>query len=56
VWWQSGLRLPDPRVILRRDISNGDTFTPWLVPQARASEALSAHLRRECDGWPSPNP
>ena len=39
---------------LRRDISNGDTFTPWLVPKERASEALSARVRRECGGWPSP--
>ena len=54
IWWQSGVRLPDPSVLLRRDISNGDTFTPWLVPQARASKALSARLLRECGGWPSP--
>jgi hypothetical protein len=54
VWWQSGVRLPDPSVLLRRDISIGETFTPWLVPEARASEALSARVRRECGGWPSP--
>jgi hypothetical protein len=54
VWWQSGLRLPDPRVLLRRDISIGETFTPWLVPKSRASEALSALVLRECGGWQSP--
>jgi hypothetical protein len=54
VWWQSGRRLPDPRVLLRRDISIGETFTPWLVPESRASEALGALVLRECGGWPSP--
>jgi hypothetical protein len=54
VWWSPAARLPDPGVVLRRSLSIGDTVTPWLVPEALASEALSALLLRECGGWPSP--
>jgi hypothetical protein len=54
VWWSPAARLPDPGVVLRRNLSIGETVTPWLVPQALVSEALSALLLRECGGWPSP--
>jgi hypothetical protein len=54
VWWSPAARLPDPGVVLRRSLSIGETVTPWLVPEALASEALSALLLRECSGWPSP--
>jgi hypothetical protein len=56
VWWNPAARLPDPDLVLRRNLSIGETITPWLVPQGRASEALEAALRRECGGWPSPLP
>ena len=54
VWWNPGARLPDPGLVLRRDISAGESITPWLVPQAAASEALRESLLRECGGWPTP--
>jgi hypothetical protein len=54
IWWNPGARLPDPGIVLRRNLSIGETVSPWLVPQALASEALSALLLRECGGWPTP--
>lgn len=54
VWWSPAARLPDPGVVLRRNFSIGETITPWLVPEALASEALEAALLRDCGGWPSP--
>jgi hypothetical protein len=54
VWWSPAARLPDPSVVLRRNLSIGETITPWLVPESLASEALEAALLRECGGWPSP--
>jgi hypothetical protein len=54
VWWSPAARLPDPGVVLRRNLSIGETVSPWLVPQALASEALSALLLRECRDGPSP--
>jgi hypothetical protein len=54
VWWKAAARLPDPGVVLRRNLSIGETVTPWLVPEALVSEALSALLLRDCGGWPSP--
>jgi len=56
VWWQSSVRLPDPSVLLRRAISSGDTFTPWVVPRSLASDDLREALLRECGNWPSPLP
>jgi hypothetical protein len=56
VWWNPGARIPDPGVVLRRNLSIGETVTPWLVPGALVSEALSALLLRECGGSPSPLP
>jgi hypothetical protein len=53
-WWSPTARLPDPDVVLRRNLSIGEIVTPWLVPEALASEALSALLLRECGGWPTP--
>jgi hypothetical protein len=55
-WWNPGARLPDPGSVLRRNLSTGETSTPWLVPQALASDALEAPLLRECGGWPRPLP
>ena len=55
-WWSPAARLPDPGVVLRRNLSIGETLTPWLVPEALASEVLEAALLRECGGWPSPLP
>ena len=54
VWWNPGARLPDSGLVLRRNISTGETVTPWLVPQAVASEPLKVALQRECGGWPTP--
>jgi hypothetical protein len=53
-WWSPSARIPDPGLVLRRNLSTGETITPWLVPHALASEALEAALLRECGGWPSP--
>jgi hypothetical protein len=53
-WWSPSARIPDPGLVLRRNLSTGETITPWLVPHALASGALSALLLRECGGAPTP--
>jgi hypothetical protein len=54
IWWDSTARLPDPGLVLRRNLSIGESLTPWLVPESAASESLKARLSRECGGWPRP--
>jgi hypothetical protein len=41
-WWDSGRRLPDPRLVLRRNMDLGTEIRPWLAPFDRATEALRA--------------
>jgi hypothetical protein len=37
-WWDSSRRLPDWRLLLRRNFEVGPSLTPWLVSMAFASE------------------
>ena len=34
VWWDSKARLPDPRLVLRRNFDVGPEITPWLISRA----------------------
>ena len=54
VWWDSTARIPDPGLVLRRNISAGEMLTPWLVPEALASAERKARLPLDCGGWPKP--
>ncbi|MFK7897060.1 MAG: DUF4056 domain-containing protein [Myxococcota bacterium] len=48
VWWDSEARLPDPQLVLRRNIQNGLKIQPWLVPVERISSKASARVREAC--------
>ena len=47
-WWDSTQKLPDPRLVLRRNLDVGDPIAPWLVPERLTTPALRAGLAREC--------
>lgn len=42
LWWDSGRRLPDPHLVLRRNMDVGPEIRPWLVPARLAGPALRA--------------
>jgi hypothetical protein len=49
-WWDSGRRLPDKELTLRRNLDIDDEISPWLVPASLAPESL----RRVCGDDPKP--
>lgn len=54
VWWDSRARLPDPRLVLRRNSDVGEELTPWVVSRAYASPEMQEWLDRNCDGAEHP--
>ena len=48
VWWDSGTRLPDPRLVLRRSFEFENPVRPWLVPASLAAEPLREELQEHC--------
>lgn len=50
LWWDSQRRLPDPALLMRRQIDAGPTQIPWLVPEDRAGPRLIA----ACGPYPEP--
>jgi hypothetical protein len=53
-WWDSSKRLPDPSLVLRRDLDIESPQVPWLVPDSLATPALRETLRRHCGEDPAP--
>ena len=49
VWWNSKARLPDYRLVLRRNIDVGDEIVPWLVSRAYRSPKMSEWVNRDAD-------
>lgn len=56
VWWSSHARLPDPRLVLRRNTDAGLELAPWVVSRAYASPAMQAWVDRHCGGAERPLP
>jgi uncharacterized protein DUF4056 len=54
VWWDSRARLPDPRLVLRRNTDAGAELSPWVVSRAYASPAMQAWVDRHCGGAEHP--
>ncbi|MBW2313577.1 MAG: DUF4056 domain-containing protein [Deltaproteobacteria bacterium] len=50
LWWDSNARVPDNRLVLRRNFDVGERIEPWLVPDALAPPSL----RAACGGTPAP--
>jgi hypothetical protein len=48
VWWDSGTRLPDPRLVLRRSFEFQGPVMPWLVPDSQATPELREALAERC--------
>jgi hypothetical protein len=55
VWWDSGTRLPDPRLVLRRSFEYRDPVIPWLVPDSLAPQSLVERCGRSARPLPLPN-
>lgn len=56
VWWDSGTRLPDPRLVLRRSFEFEDPVRPWLVPASLTPEPLREKLQSHCGEPAKPLP
>jgi hypothetical protein len=54
VWWDSHARLPDPRLVLRRNTEAGVELMPWVVSRAGPSPAMQAWVDRHCGGAERP--
>jgi hypothetical protein len=50
LWWDSAARLPDKRLVLRRNMDFEGAINPWLVPASR----MPASLREACGDAPEP--
>ncbi len=51
LWWDSSQRLPDMRVVSRRNFELGPTLTPWRIPQewaASQAPGFAEDLRAHC--------
>ena len=54
VWWDSKARLPDPRLVLRRNLDAGNELTPWQISRAYSSPQMTAWIDKECGGSERP--
>jgi len=48
VWWDSKARLPDPRLVLRRNFDAGNQISPWQISRAYSSAEMNDWLEKEC--------
>lgn len=53
IWWDSHVKLPDRRFVLRRHFDLGDQ-RPWLVPPRLVRGPDTAKLREACGSRPQP--
>jgi hypothetical protein len=54
VWWNSKARLPDPRLVLRRNLNAGPELTPWQISRAYSSPEMTDWVNKECGGSERP--
>jgi len=54
VWWDSKARLPNPRLVLRRNLDAGNEITPWQISRAYSSPQMTAWIDKECGGSARP--
>lgn len=56
LWWNSATRLPDPALVLRRNLGASAVVTPWLVPAERMGPELTQSCGSHPDALPIANP
>ena len=54
VWWDSKARLPDPKLVLRRNLDASNEMAPWQVSRAYSSPQMTAWVDKECGGSERP--
>ena len=55
VWWDSQVRIPGKRIVIRRDFEVADgVLRPWLVPDRVQTPALRETLAARCGDDPQP--
>jgi len=54
IWWDSKVRLPNPRLVLRRNLDAGDEIAPWQVSRVDSSPQMTAWVEKECGGRERP--
>jgi hypothetical protein len=50
LWWDSARRLPDPRLVLRRNFEIGSPVRPWLPPERVLPEDARRRIAEACGG------
>ena len=56
LWWDSAARLPDARLVLRRNLDVGTDVTPWLIPLDRMGPELAERCGSQPQALPMANP
>ena len=56
LWWDSAARLPDARLVLRRNLDVGSVVTPWLIPLDRMGPELAERCGSQPQALPMANP
>lgn len=56
VWWDSSVRLPDPRLVMRRHLDLGLHQRPWLVPPPVAPTSIERACGPDVRPHPLRNP
>ena len=54
VWWDPEARLPDPKLVLRRNLDAGNEIAPWQISKAYSSPQMTAWVDKECGGSERP--
>ena len=54
VWSDSRARLPNPTVVLRRNLDAGNEISPWQISRAYSSPQMTAWVDTECGGSERP--
>lgn len=56
LWWDSSKRVPDTKLVTRRDLTIASPISPWVVADAVRDGPHAAALARMCEGQPAPLP
>jgi hypothetical protein len=54
LWWDSSKRLPDWKLVTRRDLHTEPRVTPWIVEDSLPADKLTPEIKQMCEGQPPP--
>ncbi|HEY0133413.1 MAG TPA: DUF4056 domain-containing protein [Nannocystis sp.] len=56
LWWDSNKRLPDWKLVTRRDLHITSPVPPWIVEDSLPADKLTPEVKQMCQGQPPPLP